>query len=227
MPLNQQLVNTRRHFLAKLSEDKAAVIGVAEALLRSSNVASGVPRRQEKVPGFALQGPAGEVALAPLLRRGPVIVTFIQGGWSPFCRLELAAWQHMLPYAQALSVPILALTPQSVEENARTRDKLGLGFDLLRDPGCAVARSWRLAYALPLTVRSIYRQMKVDLERINGERSWTLPLPATYVVDRNGRIAACHAEPDVSRRMEPLDALMTAAALLDPVDGNDPADVAA
>lgn len=214
MPLQQDLVNARRAFLARLSEDKAAVIGVAETLLRGSGLLDGARRAGERATPFILEGTEGGTELDHVLAQGPAVVTFVQGGWSPFCRLELAAWQRMVPYARALRVPILAVSPQTVAENRRTRSRLGLSFDLLHDPGNEVAAAWGLAYSLPPMLRHIYRQLSVDLERINGDKGWALPVPATYVLAPDGRIAAAFADLDVSRRMEPLDALMAASGLL-------------
>lgn len=214
VPLRQELVNARRAFLARLSEDKAAVIGVAETLLRSSGMLTSARRTGDRIPPFVLEGVGGEVDLGRLLARGPAVVTFIQGGWSPFCRLELTAWQRMMPYARALRIPVLAVSPQTVAENLRTRTKLNLSFDLLHDAGNSVAAAWGLSYSLPPMLRHIYRQLGVDLERINGDRNWSLPVPATYVLDTGGRVAASFADLDVSHRMEPIDALMAASSLL-------------
>lgn len=87
------------------------------------------------------------------------------------------------------------------------RKKNKLAFDLLYDRGNEVARSFGLVHTLPPDLRDVYRQFEVDLVRLNGDDSWTLPMPARYVIDRAGIIRAADANADYTLRPEPSQTL--------------------
>ena len=81
-------------------------------------------------------------------------------------------------------------------------EKLRQGFPLLRDPGNRVASAFRLTIAVPEPLQEVYRGFGIDLERVNGEASWTLPLASRYVIGRDGVIADAQTHTDHTRRPE-------------------------
>jgi peroxiredoxin len=87
-----------------------------------------------------------------------------------------------------------------------------LPFPLLSDPGCALAEKFGLAYTVPEYLREHYMSILINIPFVNGESSWRLPLPATYVIDRAGRVVFAQAHSDFRVRPEPDEAL---AALFD------------
>lgn len=87
-------------------------------------------------------------------------------------------------------------------------------FELLIDRGNAVARRFGLGYALPEDLRAIYRALGIDLEVANGDASWTLPVPARYVVDRAGVVRAADVDPDYTRRTEPEETIAALRSLV-------------
>jgi len=78
-----------------------------------------------------------------------------------------------------------------------------LGFDLLSDRGNEVAGGFGLVFRLPEDLRALYAKFSIDLEKFNGDPSWTLPMPARFVIDRGGIVRAADADPDYTRRPEP------------------------
>jgi peroxiredoxin len=83
------------------------------------------------------------------------------------------------------------------------RRKSGLAFDLLHDRGNEVARRFGLVHVLPPDLREVYKQFEIDLARLNGDDSWTLPMPARYVIDSASIIQAADVNPDYTLRPEP------------------------
>ena len=92
-------------------------------------------------------------------------------------------------------------------------DKQGLGFDILRDAGNGYAASLGLRFRLPDELIPIYKGFGIDLPSCNGEDSWTLPVPARFVIDRGGVIRAVDADPDYTVRPEPEETLAKVRAL--------------
>ena len=87
-------------------------------------------------------------------------------------------------------------------------------FGLLSDPGNAVASAFRLTFRLPDDLKSVYRTFKIDLPAYNGDDSWTLPMPARYVIDPGGQIRAANVNADYTRRPEPEETVVAVKALV-------------
>lgn len=167
-------------------------------------------------PAFDLPGANGRhVVLSDLLRSGSVVLTFYRGGWCPYCNMQLRAYQAILPEIAELGARLLAVSPQRPDYTLSTAEKNELTFDVLSDVGNAVARSYGLVYALPEELRDALRANDKALPTINGDESWELPIPATYVIAKDGRVALAFLDVDYRRRLEPeaiLAALRSAGA---------------
>jgi peroxiredoxin len=155
-------------------------------------------------PDFSLPNPAGRpVSLAGLLRGGPAVVTFYRGGWCPYCNLQLRAHQQVLGEITALGAKLVAISPQLPDGSLSTAEVNKLSFDVLSDVGNHVARSFGLVYSLPDELRAALTSNNKALPGINGDDSWELPLPATYVVGPDRKIALAEIELDYRERLEP------------------------
>ena len=143
-----------------------------------------------------------------LLRSGPVVLTFYRGGWCPYCNIQLRAYQGALPQITGLGGRLVAISPQLPDNSLDTASKNALTFDVLSDVGNKVSRSYGLVYSLPEEIRSALRSNNKALPSINGDESWELPVPATYVVARDQRVALAYIEVDYRKRPEP-EALLT------------------
>jgi peroxiredoxin len=156
-------------------------------------------------PDFSLPNPAGRpVSLAGLLRGGPAVVTFYRGGWCPYCNLQLRAYQQVLGEITALGAKLVAISPQLPDGSLSTAEVNQLSFDVLSDVGNHVARSFGLVYSLPDELRAALTSNNKALPGINGDDSWELPLPATYVVAPDHKIALAEIELDYRERLEPV-----------------------
>jgi peroxiredoxin len=119
----------------------------------------------------------------------------------------------VLPEFESLGATLVAITPQVAEQNQALVKKRGLSFRLLSDPGNRVASAFRLTFRLPDDLESVYRGFNIELPAYNGDDSWTLPMPARYVIDTGGRIRAADVNADYTRRPEPEEAVKAIARL--------------
>lgn len=79
---------------------------------------------------------------------------------------------------------------------------------MLTDLGNGVARSYGLTFSFPERLQEVYRNdLRIDLSRFNGDPSWELAVPATYVVGPDGIVTYVGAAPDYTRRPEPTELL--------------------
>ncbi len=162
-------------------------------------------------PEFALKDASGRlVRSADLLALGPLVVKFFRGRWDPYCSTELETWRDLHPQLREAGALLVAISPQTSRQSDFMVGQHRLLFPVLSDPRCGVAEQFGLAYSIPDFQRDYYRSILLNIPFINGEDSWRLPLPATFVVDRNGAILYAQAYADHRVRPEPEEALAAA-----------------
>jgi len=208
MTLAAALAAFREYFLARVPADRAKLIQTYIDRSRDDHVAANALRAGDRAPAFTLRNQNGiEVALAERSMRGPVILVFYRGGWCPYCNLELRAYQRLLPEIETAGGTLLAISPQQPDASLSTAEKNALAFDVLSDTGSRMAKAFGIAYTLPEPLRALYTQIGHALPEINADDSWTLPVPATFVLDRNGIVTLAHVDVDYRVRLEPQAAL--------------------
>ena len=204
MGLEQDLANFKAEFERTAPAGRAALYDSKVEELRAKFALDGVLKVGDRVPEFSLPDASGSpVSLADALNGGAGVVTFYRGGWCPYCNLQLKAYQQALPEITALGAQILAVSPQLPDGSLSTAEKNGLKFPVLSDVGNSVARSFGLVYALPEELRAALRSNGKALPGVNGDESWELPVPATFVVNTDRRIAFVFVEVDYRRRLGP------------------------
>jgi peroxiredoxin len=170
--------------------------GIAERAL-----AKGAP-----APPFELKDQNGKlVSSADLLSLGRVVICFIRGRWDPFCCGQMEAMDRVLAELQQAGAALMAISPQTVQQSFFMVDQHKLRFPLLSDPGNRVARQFGLVYRVPEKQEAIYRSVFVNLPFVNGEPSWELPIPATYILERDGTVLWASANADYMERPEPAE----------------------
>ncbi len=180
----------------------------ATAELKASGLAERALRVGDRAPAFSLADSGGAlVTSAGLLAQGPMVLSFYRGVWCPYCNMELLALQGVLPEIAATGASLAAISPQTAANNRKSVRQNALGFPILSDPGNEVAAAFGLRFALPDYLVALYTALKNDLPGFNGDASWTLPMPARFVIGRDGRVLYANVEPDYTQRPEPEDLL--------------------
>lgn len=167
----------------------------------------------DAAPLFTLPDAHGQpVRLDTLLARGPVVMSFYRGAWCPFCNLELRALQKALPEMQAAGATLVAVSPELPDHSLPMVEREGLSFPVLTDLGNAVAKQFGIVFPLEGEIRRISLEVfQVDLPKFNGDQSWDLPVPATFVIAPDRTIRMAFFDPEFRHRVEPqavLDALV-------------------
>ena len=158
-----------------------------------------------RAPGFTLPNAFGEdVTLADQLAQGPVVLTFYRGAWCPYCNLELRALKDSLPAFREQGARVLAVSPQKPGKSLAQVKEEGFPFEILSDLDNRVMQAYNLFFRVPEGMVRVYRdKLGLDLADYNGDGRYVLPVPATFVIDREGIIRAAFAEVDYKQRMEP------------------------
>ncbi|MFI6687902.1 peroxiredoxin-like family protein [Streptomyces sp. NPDC050485] len=169
----------------------------------------------DQAPAFSLPSATGEtVTLDGLLAEGPAILTFYRGAWCPYCNLALRSLQQHHGEIIARGAQLAAVSPQIPDESLTLTEKHQLAFPVLSDLGSETATRYGLAFDLTDELAALYDEFGFDLQRVNGGHPRTLPLPATYVIDRDGIVRWAFVDTDYIARAEPADIL----AALDTLD---------
>lgn len=155
-------------------------------------------------PAFDLPNANNELlSLNTFLDNGPLVVSFYRGAWCPYCNLEIIALQKCLPDIVAAGGQLVAISPQTPDKSVDQISNSQLTFEVLSDIGNKLAKDCGLVFSLPEALRPIYEAWKIDIPGHNGDESFELPIPATYIIDTDGIIRYAFAEMDYTSRLEP------------------------
>jgi len=214
MSLQAELRAFHADFLGQVPAEIAAAMTQADLDLSASGILDRALKAGDRAPHFTLPHSTGGVmSLAGAIKDGPVVLSFYRGGWCPYCNLELRALQKALPDFTALGASLIAVSPQTPDQSLSTAEKNDLAFAVLSDAGSSTAKAYGIAFDLAQELRPIYTRIGHALPDRNGDDSWVLPLPATYVIDRDGIIAFAYVDIDYRKRLEPATITATLAAL--------------
>jgi peroxiredoxin len=216
MGLQQQLDAFKAEFARTAPAGRPALYETKIDELRASFALETAIRTGDEAPDFTLPDPERRnVSLGRLLEAGPSVVTFYRGGWCPYCNIQLRAYQGVLADITALGGRLVAISPQLPDGSLSTAEANKLTFDVLSDVGNRVARNFGLVWSLPEELRAALRSNNKVLPDINGDDGWELPVPATYVIARDRRVALAAIDVDYRKRLEP-DAILSALRSLRP-----------
>jgi len=188
-----------------VSPEVIAIMDRATDELIASGQAARARGAGDRAPDFALEGPDGEVvSSADLLARGPLVVSFYRGVWCPYCNMELQALQAALPAIRATGASLVAISPQTKPNSRKSIRQNELDFPILSDPENRIADAFGLRFRMPDYLIDLYRDgLKNELPSFNGDASWTLPMPARFVIGTDGLIRYAEVNPDYTKRPEP------------------------
>ena len=212
--LAQALHERREASRARIPEQTLAIMDAATAELEASGLAEQSLSVGAPAPDFSLPNATGDqVTLSKLLAQGPVVLAFYRGGWCPYCSIELRALQSRISEISAAGATLVAISPQTPDNSLSTAEKLELEFPVLSDVGNQVARDYGLVFSLPEDLRGVYAGWGLDIATANGDESFELPLPATFVIGADGIVAWKFADADYTKRAEPDEVIAALAAL--------------
>ncbi|WP_159023107.1 peroxiredoxin [Formosa sp. L2A11] len=157
----------------------------------------------EQAPDFTLPNAFGHlISLSDCLKSGPVILKFYRGEWCPICNLDLREIQKHISEFNKFSTKVIAISPQKPDDALSITQKNELDFEVLSDSNQDVIKTYNLQF----DPGEDYHKRR-DLSLLNGDGSITLPVPATFIIDKNFTIIAAHVEANYTERMSPEEIL--------------------
>lgn len=218
MDLQTALNNFQAEFKEKVPAQAAATMERATNQLFKEFETRNLIKVGDIAPDFTLPNAVGtKINLKEKLMKGPVIITFYRGGWCPYCNLELRAYQQLLPEIEKLGASLIAVSPQTPDASLSTAEKNDLEFDVLSDVGLNMAENYGLVFEFNDELKALYQQWGIDLPKTNGINDWKLPVPGTFVIDQNGRVALAYINADYTKRLEPKEAITVLSRIQQPL----------
>src|SRR6201998_665026 len=195
------LHKTAAEFKAKVQGmlgEKVSTLTADMDRVRAAGTVDNALKVGQSAPVFMLPDAFGnQVSLQALLAKGPVVVSFYRGEWCPFCNIELRALEEALPKMRALGATLIAISPEKPDHGIVAIEKKKLTFPVLSDFGNKVARQFGIVFQVGQNLKEFSKNVfKNDIAVRNGEESYVLPVPATYVIDTAGIIHFAHVDVD-------------------------------
>lgn len=202
--LLEEIQAYQQRFREKAPAEKQRLMTKATEELAIADGAKGLAVG-DQVADFTLPNASGDmITLSELLNEGPVIVTFYRGGWCPYCNLELRAYQRELNEIKNKGATVVAISPEEPDYSLSTQEKNELEFTVLSDVGNIVARQFDLVFKMPDYLIEIYKSSGLDIPGHNGDESWNLPKPATFIIQSSGEVSFADVPSDYTKRVDPL-----------------------
>lgn len=154
-----------------------------------------------KAPDFKAKDQNGnDVRLKDLLKKGKVVLVFYRGQWCPYCNKFLKKLDDSLQLIQEKGATVVAVTPELPENVRKTVEKTGADFPVLYDEGLKIMKAYEVEFEVPENVLTRYRNSGIKVDENNGKNGNFLPIPATYIIDKEGNITYRFFQSDYKKR---------------------------
>ena len=214
MSLAEELAARTAKGKTSFSPERAAIYAKAQRAIEASGILDRALRTGDTAPMFALPDAHGTIVrLADILENGPAIVSFYRGSWCPFCNMELRALQRELAAVDAAGATLVAISPNVPDESLALIEEHELTYPVLSDAENVVAKQFNLVYEMEAGLVDYYKKIDRNINEMNGSSRWEIPVPATYVIDRDGTIRFDFVDLNHRVRAEPADVVAIAAGL--------------
>ncbi|MCU7851972.1 MAG: AhpC/TSA family protein [Candidatus Thiodiazotropha sp. (ex Monitilora ramsayi)] len=200
--------------IKQIPTETLEIMAQATSDLKASGIEDRALKAGSRMPEFELPNQYGELRrVSDYLKDSPVVLNIYRGGWCPYCNMEMKALHDALPMIEAAGARLVGMAPETADKAELTSLHHELQIDILSDKGNLVADRLGLVYELPEVLRPIYQGLGIDIPAYNGDISFILPVPATYIIRQDGIIAYAFINADYTQRMEPSEIILQVGLL--------------
>lgn len=155
----------------------------------------------DTAPDFSGTNQKGKVIhLKESLKSGPVVILFYRGEWCPYCNRQLKTIQDSLQFITHKGASVIAVTPENAENRNKTIEKTTASFHILSDDHSKIMHAYQVAFLLDDKTTEKYKGYGIVLPERNGTNGAELPVPAVYIVNKEGKITYRHFDQDYTKR---------------------------
>jgi len=203
--LVEEIAKYKEAFKDKVPADIREIMLKATTDLEDASISANALKEGSVAKDFTLPNAVGEsVSLDALLKDNEyLVVNFYRGVWCPYCNLELQALQSSSEEFAKVGAKIVAISPQTPDASLTTKEKNELTFEVLSDEKNVISKEYGLVFSLAEELRPIYTKFGIDIPGLNEDDSYELPMPATYLINKNKEILYSFIDEDYTKRCEP------------------------
>lgn len=208
MPLNHQLKELYAKAINSMPSEVSKELISENEKLFSEFLYENAVKKGSKVPDVFFRDQDLNIQyLKDLIKDKNIVLSFFRGAWCPYCDLELKALAEIHDQIKAKGARLIAVSPELYQYTKDAIEKHKIDYPVYTDLGNKAADQFGLVFELPPRLRDIYKTLNIHLNVLNGEPSWTLPVPATFIISKQGIIESTYINADYTSRMEPEDIL--------------------
>lgn len=138
-----------------------------------------------------------------ILKNKKILLIFYRGNWCPYCNKHLSSLQEHLQAFEEKGVYVVVVSPESEERTKETATQLATSFSIVHDSGNNIMNDYKVAFEVnEETVPNHYEMLSQKLTTYNVDNNNVLPVPATYLIDQDGKIQYVHYDPDYKNRSD-------------------------
>lgn len=203
MNLKEELVAFAQQMSENAPQEVLETMGAEIGKLAESGIMNTALKIGDKAPAFELKNSEGDtVSLNTLTEKGAVVISFNRGNWCPFCNIEFKHLQNTVNEIKNAGANLVVISPQLQEKSKELIDQNRLDYPILFDKGNEVSKKFGIVFTLAESLRPIHKAFEMDIPAHNGDESFTLPVPATFVINRNSEIVFASVNPNWMERTE-------------------------
>ena len=204
--ISEKLTLLRENFKNNASPEAKKIIMNSLNELKTKKILETSLKIGDKIPNFTLSNSENiNINSDDFLSKGQLIINFYRGSWWPYCAIELGGFQDILTKIRSKGAEIIALSPELPEKSSVFKKKLSLDYEILTDKNNEIAKAFGISFTLDDELIELYKEFSIDLKISNGTNNWELPVPATYIISREGIILFSWLDLDYTKRVEPED----------------------
>ena len=209
MNLSKKLAERKAKNEQNIPAEKWAIMESSTNNLKEQSLSSNALQKGDLLPVFNLPNVKGENVSLADFQNDFIVISFYRGGWCPFCNMELRALQNILSQLNELNVGLVAISPETPDQSLTTKEKNELAFSVLSDIDNQYAKSIGLVFQLPEDLRTVYHSFNLNVDKHNGNSDYELPMPATYIINKEREIIYSFVPEDYTERLDPTEILAT------------------
>lgn len=203
MNLTELLAERKANNLKKIPTNISEIMEQSTQLLLEKSLSNNALKVGETLPEFSLPNALGKTISSTNLKSEYLVLAFYRGGWCPYCNLELKALQSILNELSKLNAELIAITPETPDNSLSTAEKNELTFTVLSDIDNLYAKSLGLVFKLPEDLIDVYKGFNLPLDKHNGNEDYELPMPATYILNKERAVIYSFVPEDYTLRLDP------------------------
>ncbi len=203
MGLSEQLAAKKADSKKKIPAEIQKIMISSTNALKERSLGSQAAQKGDTLPNFKLPDVHGKKMSLNDFDTDFLIVSFYRGGWCPYCNMELRALQEVRTKLQSLNTELIAISPETPDNSLTTSEKNELSFSVLSDIDNAYAKTLGLVFKMPEDLQAVYDKFGIKVNKHNGNAAYELPMPATYIVNKEREIIYSFVPEDYTERLDP------------------------